>query len=750
MAQLTSQSINSDSATAKAVLDRFFSNSNVFGNPNSGLMSETKIAVPKELLFSISRYSKGIFDRPFLLPFKSSDDERTCWMACAHDVLNSRGLRDEMVAFVGPSFGEFQIDGAILSDLQEMAKSILIQAGLHVTCFFAISAKFEPRVTGSWQRYWQLLDQRPERPRQELRTFHQLRAAFDRALVARNEKDAVSAMVALRDQHGLSAENRAFLEIRLHAALGRWERILAHPQWDDLLKVRLPPETYGDIWDALYETYLGPLELRGVAIELIDAFAQDVRIVASSLLKGRGRSRRPAALKGFLLHELSTANPSAQLCESLLKDLGEHAFGPVSGAIASMVHALQPKTGLEQAIQEMELERYEQGLALLLPLEDSLEVLQALLRCVKEIGNPHQARIALDRLKLASSDLAEKVRLLRPRLLLDVEKLATQDIREPVLPEAQTELTSNQADDMLVYWREFVQSSQSDSLLVQPNFVQSLISTIEDVALDSSPLFESLLPIWFDWLIIRSHASSALIKVYLGFVESLHVRDRAGESEREMIRLATRHALIAGLTPGEYKSLIERLTNIFPDSPSPREISWALDLSDLLIIQPCRDEEIRLRWITRVLTAASNTLTRLSDADKCLLEFLAQEASFSIPSRTSFNDESTTGLNVAIENRIFLYSLDAQAIKRAARVLETIFPSAKIDVNSDETCTTRLRSGSRNADWVVFVSGVATHQAFYCIKAGMRPEAELLQVEGTGTTRIVERVILQSQSSSAF
>jgi hypothetical protein len=398
----------------------------------------------------------------------------------------------------------------------------------------------------------------------------------------------------------------------------------------------------------------------------------------------------------------------------------------------------------------MELERYEQGLALLLPLQDTLEVLQAQLRWVKEIGNPKQARVALERLKRTSSDLTEKVRLSRPRLLLDVEKLSTHDISDPVLPEAQAVRSTNQVDDMVVHWRELVQSSQSDSLLVQPNFVQSLITTIEDVALDSSPLFESLLPIWFDWLIIRSQPSSALIKVYLGFVESLQVRDRAGESEREMIRLATRHALIAGLTPIEYKSLIERLTNIFPDSPSPREISWALDLSDLLIIQPCRDEEIRLRWITRVLIAASNTLSRLSDADKCLLEFLAQEANFSTPSRTSLNDETSTGLNVEIENRIFLYSLDSQAIKRAARILGTIFPSAKIDINSDETCTPRLRSGSRNADWVVFVSGVATHQAFYCIKAGLRAGAELLQVEGTGTTRIVERVILQSQTSSAL
>jgi uroporphyrinogen-III synthase len=114
------------------------------------------------------------------------------------------------------------------------------------------------------------------------------------------------------------------------------------------------------------------------------------------------------------------------------------------------------------------------------------------------------------------------------------------------------------------------------------------------------------------------------------------------------------------------------------------------------------------------------------------------------------NDETSTGLNVEIENRIFLYSLDSQAIKRAARILGTIFPSAKIDINSDETCTPRLRAGSRNADWVVFVSGVATHQAFYCIKSGLRADAELLQVEGTGTTRIVERVILQSQTSSVL
>jgi hypothetical protein len=747
MALETRQSNNQEAETAKTALEQFFSVENVYASPLAGQVSNDKQIVPTSLVPAIMRYAKGLKDCPVLLPFAAQQNERTYWLACAHDELSARSLQDEMAAFIGPSFGEFEFEGAVLSGKQVQIKSKLIQSGLHVIGFFAVTPNFESRVIASWQRYWQLLELRPERPRQDLRTFHQLRAAFDRALVARNEKDALAVMAALRDQHGLSAENRAFLEIRLHAALGRWDRILAHPQWDDLLKIRLPPETYGDIWDALYETYLAPVEVLGIAEDLIRAFAQKVRVMAAPLLKGRGRSRRPSALKGFLLHELSLEQASTQLCSTLLQEMGPGAFGPISEAIASIVRQLQPKSGPELAIHEMDLERYEQALVLLLPLPDSIEVLQAQLRCAKEIGNPTHASATINRINSASAEIAEKVRQARPRLLADVEKLASLQIPESALQAPNSAQSPVNADDTLVYWRELVHSAQATDLVGQPSFVQSMTTTIEDIALDASPLFESLLPIWFDWLIIRCQPSSAMVRVYLGFIEALHVRDRAGESEREMIRLATRHALIAGLTPVEYMTLVDRLSSLLSETPSPREISWALDLSDLLLVQPCRDEEIRLRWVTRVLQAAFNVISRLSEAERCLLEYLAREANFTLPTRVDRNDETTLENRSSIENRIFLYSLDTQAIRRAARVLEEVFPKAKIDFNSDETCTTRLKSGSRNADWVVFVSGVATHQAFYCIKGGMRPESTLLQVEGTGTTRIVERVIRQSQSA---
>lgn len=747
MASVSSQTVNPAVVVSQNLLSQFFSGLNIYVSPLATAKAPNGQAVPDALVPAIARYAKGFKDRPLLLPFSEVAGERTCWLACSHDELSSRELHDEMRAFIGPSFGDFEIDGAALSIAQASAKAVLAQAGLNAIAFFAITPKFEPRVVKSWQRYWQLLDQRPPRPRQELRTFHQLRALFDRALVARNENAAMAAMAALRDQHGLSAENRTFLEIRLHSAFGRWDRILNHPQWDDLLKVRLPPETYGDIWDALYETFLAQVEAQGAATQLVKVFAERVRIMAAPLLKSRGRSRRPAALKGFLLHELSLEQPSAELCVTLLNDLGPNAFGPASDAIMAMAQTLQTKSGIEQALHEMELERYEQALALLLPLADSVEVLQAQLRCAKEVGDPGHAREVLDRLSLSAPDTAAKVRTARARLLSDVEKLAAEEVCESLQEQLQTTHTPMAVDDVIVYWRELVQSPEASALLAQPSFIQSLLSGVEDSALDSSPLFESLFPIWFDWLIVQTPPSSVLSQLYLGFIEALNVRDRLGDSEREMIRLALRHSLIAGLTLAEYTGLIERLATVLSNPLSPREAAWALDVTDLLVMHPCRDEEARLRWTTRVVQAATQCWVRLSLADRCLLKLLAQEFGLELSKRLDDEVDEAEKARTDVRVRIFLYSLDTQAIRRAALILEEALPLAKIEINSDEVCSARLKNGTRNADWVVFVSGVATHQAFFCIKAALRPDAALLQVEGTGTTRIVDCVINKSQMS---
>jgi hypothetical protein len=740
----------SSAARAERVLSTFFSAPNAFRRPLASEKSGDRQGVPASVVPSILRYEKGMADRPVLLPFALEGKAEVCWLACAHDELAGRQLRDEMMAFVGPSFALFEGDGFTLSADQEAAKTAVTQAGLHVVAFLTSKWASTERAVQSWQRYWQLLDQRPPRPRQDLRSFNQLRAAFDRALVARNEKDALAAMTALRDQHGLSAENRTFLDVRLNAAFGRWDKILAHPQWDDILQVRLPPETYGDIWEALYEIHLADVEATGSARQLVTAFADRVRIPAAALLKSRGRSRRPSALKGFLLHELSLDNPSAELCASLLEQLGPNAFGFASEDLAEMAAALRRKSGFEEALTEMELERYEQAIALLVPLTDSIEVLQAQFRCAKEVADPESARSVLQRLASADSEIGAAVRTSRARLIADVEKISAQSV--PTSLQAQiAECTSPAGvDDVVTYWRELIQSPEAAERLADADFVRTLVSTIEDFALDDSSVFESLLPIWFDWLVVRNPPGKAYVRVYLAFIEAIEVRDQPGDSEREMVRLALRHSLIAGFKPSEYTETVDRLSNLLPGNASLREITWALDIADLLLTEPCRDEEARLRWITKALLSAGQAWSRLSLAERCLATALSHETQIglNLGSNEAEGDEAPESSHVSA--RIYLYSLDALAISRAARVLANALPHAKIDMNSDETCTPKLRAGTKNADWVVFVSSVATHQAFYCIKSAIRPSAALLQVEGSGTTRIVERVVRQAQMAPAL
>jgi hypothetical protein len=729
------------------VLRNFFSIDNKFLNPISSEETVGEI-LPNTLVASIKRYAKGVLDRPILLPFKSKLDDSVCWFACAHDEVSSRELNDEMNAFIGPSFADFETAGAILTAKQDQVKSELNRGGLKVTAFIATSPKYYERILKSWDQYWCLLDIRPPRPRQELRTFSQLRAAFDRSLLAKCEAEALTVMTVLRDLHGLSAENRAFLEIRFDAAFGRWNQILSHPQWEDILKVPLPPETYGDIWDALYETYLTPFEINGNAVGLISTFDQQVGVTASSLLRSRGRSTRPSSIKAFLLHELTLKQPSFELCSKLLNELTSTAFGNSHFAITSLVEALQPNRGLENAIKEMELERYEQAYSILKEVPDSIDVLQAQLRCAKEMGSPLQAAESIARLESVTVEIAELLKTNRARLISDVKKLADSVVPDSIDEQRKTISSPEILDDVVSFWRELIQSKDIDKKLNQPSFVDSILNSIEESALESSYLFESLLPIWFDWLVIKSKPSSKLIKIYLGFIEALHVRDRPGESEREMIRLATRHALIAGLNSEEYSKLVNRLSDILSDSPSPREIIWSLEMADQFAVEPCRSEEARLRWITRAINFGCQFQERLSFSEKSLVRLLSQEFNLETP---NFQIEETNADEAEhlndISARILLYSLDELAIQRAARVIRSVLPNSKVDCNSDQTCTTRLKSGTGHADWVVFVSSVATHQAFFCIKSSLRKDSELLQVEGTGTTRIVEKVIRHSQTS---
>ena len=225
---------------------------------------------------------------------------------------------------------------------------------------------------------------------------------------------------------------------------------------------------------------------------------------------------------------------------------------------------------------------------------------------------------------------------------------------------------------------------------------------------------------------------------------SLRVRDRFGETELELLKNAILHIVRAGAGQEQYDRLINRLIGVFEQVSAPHTMAWALDLTDGLVNAQCRDLEARLRWLTSVVQAGISYYERLGIAERGLLRLLAKENSIDLP-KDGENSELETALEQTFSRRVLLYSLDSLAISRAQILLSKIFPHAHFDINDEEVCTPRLKNAVRNADWVVFVAAVATHQAFFCIKNALRENAFLQQVEGSGTTRIVECVVTKSQ-----
>ncbi|ODV42723.1 hypothetical protein AWV79_24185 [Cupriavidus sp. UYMMa02A] len=274
----------------------------------------------------------------------------------------------------------------------------------------------------------------------------------------------------------------------------------------------------------------------------------------------------------------------------------------------------------------MDLERYEDAYDLLWSLHDSAEVLAALLRCAKEIGDADRAHQIVDRVQSNPADLLSAMQQTRPRLLADVQRLAA---RKP--PESlETQLGTEPEDDTVVediveHWRELANTDACTHL--DDDMAQRLVQTMEDEALSNSCTFEALLPIWFGWLVERTKPQARFIPLYRCLIEAMQIRDRFPDSKLELIKRAALHLIMAGPTPEQYEQLIQRLTEIFDEVRSPHSMGWALDLMDALIIAPTRSEEARLRLMMVVLDAGREYIARLAPTQKALMMLLARESS---------------------------------------------------------------------------------------------------------------------------
>lgn len=699
----------------------------------------------EQLSSALRWHAQGHGDRPVLLPFRAAGDDLICWYACARTDAMLRAVTHEVGAFLGPSYIHLASADRTPDAADKHMLPLIAEAGWQAIRFSALATAAEQTVLQQWQRYWRLLDRRPLAASHVPQTFDQVRAAFDRALAARNEPGARSCLAALRERFGLSAENRLFLDIRLAAAFGRWDEIAAHRLLQTIVHLRLPAETYGDVMEAIYEAEVAPFERAPRLEELLDRFRKTVAETAKPLFRTRRTSKRPAVLRAFILFELTQAEPHAQSCIDLLRDLPSGSFGGLDAALRAHVARLATTDNHRAAQLALSSEQFDRAYDLLWPLPDDMHVLLNLVLCARESEDPEKARVVLTRLAAAPDGMREAVEAGAPTRLQRLRSLiAKLDGKAHKSIVEQFEQRPGESDDDFVErWRELARSTGPSDVLADPKAPLVAAECLTRLVVENPALFERLHALWHELFVDRIEPDRRLLPIYVALLETLRARGDFSETDRGLLLQTLVALVMAGPDAATYRAAVDEVHEVFKEVRSPHVMTWALDVCDTLAVAPTRDADARMRLLLSVQQAGVEYAARLTSMVRALLRMLLVEAGIEVAPVLIENKQAeieSTGGRGDVQ-LLALYSLDEAATKRASQVLGELFPQLKVESSADAVCTPRLKTLAQHADLFVFAWKSSKHAAYDCIKAAVKEKARLIMAEGAGTTSLVEAAI---------
>lgn len=686
-------------------------------------------------------HASGAVDRGVLLPFRETAAGPTAWFVCASSMQMLRALQDEVRAFIGPSYAEERAQSRPPDAADQHALPLIEAAGWFSFRLDSPDPRSDTRLLNQWRLYEDLLNRRPRAPSYVPSTFHQLRSSFDRALLARNEVAAQAAIAALRERFGVSAENRLYLEIRLAAAFERWEVIAEHPLLPRLIHLQLPPETYGDVMEALYRARAQAFEVGPTLEPLLDQFRTEIDVPAQPLFKTRRTSRRPAVLKAFVLHELLRDEPQWAVCERVLQELPTGAFGAVDNLVRERCAKSPRAADFEAARAALENEEFDRAWELLWVLPDSVDVLRGLIACARESADPAKATAVLTRLDASAAAIRSSVESASATRLANLRA----SYRPPAgrsQKNAPFVRWPDEPEELYVdRWAEFVRSVEPSALLAHKDMVESAVECLMHHAVDDPALFERLYPLWHELFIERVDPNPLLVPVYLEMLEALRARDVFQRTDQELIH----QILVAIVDSGDdvsYRRAVDTVSKVFGAIRSPYALGWALDVCDSLSQRRVRDADARLRLLTQVIQACQEFRSRLDRLQAYQVRLLAKEAQLDLPElheTAPLADEENQASDETYY-RVAIYSLDEAATRRAVEILRSLHPHWVIETNADQVCTDRLKALAHKANVFVFAWRCSKHAAYYCVKASSQKE-NLVMARGVGTTSLVAAAV---------
>ena len=677
------------------------------------------------------------------------------WYGMTADASSAAILAQELIAAVGPSYSDFdgQPFNATVGDPIENA--LVSRFGRFVFRMTPSHPTDRHNIELALQRYLNLRRRRPAIPDRTQRPFGRIRADFDRALLVGNEVDAQKLREELIGTGRLNAEQQKYLDIRLLAGLGRQPQ-LAHDYTliRSILELSPPPQILADILEALYATYITPVETNPDFQATLASFRKHILQAFGPLFRERKGLRSQNVLKAFLLYELAQAQPDITRCDDIVANYP--TVGPDremvlrwrSTVAAAVPQSIDLRESASKAIGD---ENYEAALELCFTALPEAFAYSGLLRCAVEVENTEISSRVLEAIAAAPDTVRNawtKRDLSRLQQLQEIPAPAAQRIR----PET----------DWLS-WVEYVQAGNCDRPPLQilddaivrwsidayasdPQVCRQLADKIGNASGESEQVFRNAFAHLAEFFAERqSHSVRGFIPIYLMLIRVVAWNGAVSANEMELASGLMQALIEAGPVTQDYTEALEAYAEILSANNSPSNIDWALNGAEMLALNPSPDKESRLRFFLKVVNMAREHAHRLNAVHWAMLPLLAQD--YSCPdlmdSITTAQESETSDENTNqkhFSGLIGIYTLTETAAIRARQFLRNLLPNARVEINSDMASTERLKHLASSSDIFVFAWKSSKHQAYYAAKDA-RGERETLLPLGKGSASILECVL---------
>jgi hypothetical protein len=679
------------------------------------------------------------------------------WYGMTTDARSAVILAQELTAVVGPSYSDFHGQSFNRSSGDPIEEALVTRFGRFVFRMTPNHPTDRHNIALALQLYLSLRQRRPVTPDRTQRPFGRIRADFDRALLVGNEVDAQKLREELIGTGRLNAEQQKYLEIRLLAGLGRQPQ-LAHDYTliRSILELSPPPQILADILEALYATYIAPVETNADFQITLASFRKHILQAFRPLFRERKGLRSLKVLKAFLLYELAQAQPDITRCDDIVANY------PTDGpdremvlrwrsTVAAAVPVPQSIDLRESASKAIGDENYEAALELCFIALPEAFAYSGLLRCAVELGDTKISNRVLEAIAAAPDTVRNAW---TTRDFARMQQL--QEIPAPAVPRIRPET------DWLS-WVEYVQAGNCDRPPLQilddaisrwsvdafasdPQVCRQLADKIGNASGEAEQVFRNAFAHLAEFFAERQAQSvRSFIPIYLMLIRAVAWNGAVSANELQLASGLMQALIDAGPLTQDYTEALDAYAEILTANNAPSNIDWALNAAEMLALNASPDKESRLRFFLAVVNMAREHAHRLNAVQRAMLPLLAQDyACPDLLEAFPAVQESETPEENANQKRfsglIGIYTLTETAAIRARQFLRNLLPNARVEINSDMASTDRLKHLASSSDIFVFAWKSSKHQAYYAAKDA-RGDRETLLPLGKGSASILECVL---------